>query len=311
MNKLPLTHRPRPALAARIVALLALLLGAAAAPAAPIALAPMYASDVATGRGASATFVQIDSAWRGSTVLWDETARRYGSGAPIGGFGWGTGLWGQADFHTVQQAHMNGLPKVVNAWSETVETINHGNSAYNTAHAADWGLAAPVPFFADAAADADEHNWTAHFEGFLRIATPGEYNFSVLFDDGFFFRLLGADSALEIGRDFLNPRERLGFDHNLLLSPGLYGFELGMWNRLEAGVVDLRWMLPGTTAWTLVPGEHLRPVQNLPPMMSSPATPMAVPLPPTAALVLLGLGLLAASRGLTRRAAAGPADAAA
>ena len=37
--------------------------------AAPITLAPLYDRDVATGGGASATFVQIDSHWRGSSVL--------------------------------------------------------------------------------------------------------------------------------------------------------------------------------------------------------------------------------------------------
>jgi hypothetical protein len=35
----------------------------------PITLAPLYDHDVATGSGASATFVQIDSHWRGSSVL--------------------------------------------------------------------------------------------------------------------------------------------------------------------------------------------------------------------------------------------------
>lgn len=275
----------------------------------PITLAPLYDHDVATGSGASATFVQIDSHWRGSSVLWNETTRSYGSGAPIAHFGWGTGLWGQADFRTAQQAQhtqFNGLPPVVNQWRGVVPTINFGNRLYNDAHSVLWGAAALVPFFYDALADADEHNWTAHFGGFVRVAEAGAYNFSVLFDDGFFFRLLGAGgTAVGIGQDFLNPRDRRGFDHDLLLSPGLYGFELGMWNRAEAGVVDLRWMLPGSTSWTLVPGEHLRPLQQLPPQtLPAAAPPLAVPLPPTAALVLLGLGLLAASCATARHAAA-------
>lgn len=158
-------------------------------------------------------------------------------------------------------------------------TINFGNRLYNDAHSVLWGAAALVPFFYDALADADEHNWTAHFGGFVRVAEAGAYNFSVLFDDGFFFRLLGAGgTAVGIGQDFLNPRDRRGFDHDLLLSPGLYGFELGMWNRAEAGVVDLRWMLPGSTSWTLVPGEHLRPLQQLPPQtLPAAAPPLAVP----------------------------------
>lgn len=260
------------------------LAAALSAPAlASVPIAPQYAGSFDAGAGADASFYQIDSSWHGSTVLWDEATGTYGSGLPIGSYGWGTGLWGQADWQAVQNAAAGtggaGAPTVINAWSGIGGAINYGNALYNSDYSSTWGPATIVPFF-DPASTAPQENWTAHFTGFIRITTPGEYNFGVLNDDGFFLRLTGAGgTSLEIGRDFLNPRERNGFSDTLLLSEGLYGFELGMWNREEAGVVDLRWLEPGSTEWTLVPVTSLLPVS-------------AVPEAPTALLAVLGLAFM-------------------
>jgi hypothetical protein len=60
-----------------------------------------------------------------------------------------------------------------------------------------------------------------------------------------------------MGRDFLNARNRDSFAQNLVLSEGLYQFELGAWDRLEAGFVDLRWKLPGASDFTLIPAQNL------------------------------------------------------
>jgi len=247
---------------------------------AAVVLAPQHGGSFATGTGASATFLQIRGSWQGSTVLWDEDSRSFGTGEPIGSFAWGTGLWGRADFDAVQEAYLTSgcAGFVTNCWTGLAPVINFGNRTYNAAYDASWGSAQPLPD------PIGEENWTAHFTGFIRIAEAGEYNFSVLNDDGFFLRLIGAGGAsLDIGRDFLNPRDRNGFDENLQLSPGLYGFELGMWNRLEAGVVDLRWLRPGSDAWTLVPTEHLLPAGS-------------VPAPGTLALAGATLALLGATR---------------
>lgn len=273
------------------------LLAAGAASAGPVALAPQHAPGMATGGGADARFVQIDPTWRGSTVLWNEDApegQRYANGVPgggystIGSFGWGNGIWGRADFDTV----MAGGAPVLDSWRGRSGEINFGNGCYNASHAGDWGAAKPVPVADNGPcrpADDDLHgNWIAHFEGYIRITEAGEYNFSVLYDDGFFFRLTGEGGrTLEIGQDFLNARDRLGFDEDLALLPGLYGFELGVWNRLQAGVVDLRMSRDGGDTWTLVPAENLLPTS-------------AVPLPPTA--LLLAAGLLPILRTRRRRA---------
>lgn len=267
-------------------------------------LAPQYAGTFAAGSGADAEFHRIQNEWLGSAVLWNEDTRTYGSGVPISTFSWGTGLWGQVDWNAVQQAAAGSTSAatgaIVQSFEGVLPGINQGNSRYNECYSASWGAAALVPFFAPAAplgncdnAEAGEptqQNWTARYSGFIRITDPGEYNFSVLHDDGFFFRLIGAEgSELGIGRDFLNPRERVGFDQNLMLNAGLYGFELGAWNRLGAGVVDLRWTsgCADGCEWTLVPTENL-------------LTASEVPEPPALALALLGLLGMWAARACLR-----------
>ena len=244
-------------------------------------LAPQYEGTFAAGQGADAEFHRIDNSWQASAVLWDEPNRQFGAGVAISSFVWGTGLWGQVDWRAVQQAAAGQPSAATGALVQSFEgvqpTISHANARYNECYSATWGAAALVPFFAPSAplgncdnaeaSDPAQQNWTARYSGFIRITDPGEYNFSVLHDDGFFFRLVGAGgSELGIGRDFLNPRDRVGFDQNLMLSEGLYGFELGAWNRLGAGVVDLRWTAACTAGcdWALVPTGNLLPSSQVP-----------------------------------------------
>ncbi len=166
--------------------------------------------------------------------------------------------------------------------------ISFGDDEYNALYGLTWGEVAVAPLFAPVGPNAGQNNWTSRFAGYIRIAEAGTYNFSVLHDDGFFFRLGGADSTLAIENDFLNPRERVGFDSNLQLDVGLYSFELGAYDRLEAGVVELSWSRDGGD-WTVVPTENL--------LMTSDVTP--VPEPSSWALMfagLLGIGTVAARR---------------
>lgn len=266
------------------LALTGLVIGAVAE---PVSLAPQYSASVATAAGAEASFVQIDGSWQGSTVLWNEATRSYGSGQAIGSFSWGTGLWGRADWHTIQQTVLGtaaaGAPTIVNQWAGQVAAVNHGNALYNELYSQAWGPAELVPFFG--AEVVPQENWASRFAGVIRVEAAGAYDFSVLNDDGFFMRLLGAQGeAVEFGRDFLNPRDRTGLGETLWLTEGLYGFEIGAWNRLEAGVVDLRWIQPGTQEWSLVPVERVVPTR-------------AVSAPGTLGISLLGLLALA---GLAR-----------
>jgi hypothetical protein len=274
------------------IALAALAAGASAS-AAPITLNPLLPSSTTSGTGSNATFIRIDNGWTGSTVLWDEGTAQYGHGQPIGatyGQSWGTGLWGVDDFHAV----LSGSVAPVSYWHGHVSGINFGDDCYNQAWSGDWGMASLPPSFAAGVGCADDNgdpaganeqdNWISYFTGYIRITEADTYNFSVLYDDGFYFNLYGDGATQSIAMDYLNPRDRLGFADDLALSEGLYRFELGAYDRLEAGVVDLRWRRGDETDWSLVPSEHLVSV-------TEPGT-----------LALFGAGLCPLLLGRRRRA---------
>lgn len=278
---------------------------------AAVSLDPTLAGAYEAGTGANASFYRIDGSWTGSRVYWNETTQQYsntpGAGfAPIGTYDngsgpWGTGLWGLADWRAVQNA-ANGVvepnaPTITAQWQGVVSTINQGDTQFagDSNGAQRWGPADPLPtgLFADGLAEQD--NWTAHYTGYIRITDPGEYNFGVLFDDGFFLTIWGADGeSIGISSDFLSSRDRLGFDTDLALGTGLYRFELGVYDRLQVGVANLAWR-QGDDAWLTVPTEHLviDPLLVPPP---SAAPPVAVSTPGTAAVLLAGLTGLAAFR---------------
>lgn len=278
-------------IALRLVPALAAL-GLASAAQATLVLAPLHAGQFAAGGGADASMHRVDAGWSGSRIVWKDPD-------PIGSYAWGTGLWGRDDWQrTIDAAGGHGdadAPTVLDSWHGLVSSINFGNSRYRECHDVRWGSATLLPLFgADSFSGADcgdaeagdpaQHNWVTHFSGYIRVVDADEYNFSVLYDDGFFFRLIGAGGqTLELEKDFLNPRDRKGFDENLALSAGLYAFELGSWNRLGAGVVDLRWLQGGDTEWTPVPTQNLLRTSDVP----EPALP---------ALLALGALLLAVSR---------------
>lgn len=278
---------------AALVAAAGWALATPAAWAAPLTLVPQYSLAASTAEGAAASFYQVDSAWQGSTVLWNEATHSFGSGAAIGSFGWGTGLWGRADWQATQAAAQGaGGPPIIDSWSGWVPTINFGNSAFNQVYGGTLGNASVLPMFD--ASNPNEDNWTSHFMGLFRVTQAGLYNFGVLNDDGFFLRLMGeGGSSVEIGRDFLNDPARNTFGDGLLLSEGLYGFELGEWNRLGVGVVDLRWNRGGNADWDLVPTLHLVPTL---------AAPQAVDEPGSIALAVAALAWLARMRRRSARA---------
>ena len=86
-----------------------------------------------------------------------------------------------------------------------------------------------------------------------------------------------------MSNDYLNPRNRMSFADTLQLGVGLYAFELGAYEHLEAGVVELSWARNGGQ-YTRVPTSHL--------LSGAEVTP--VPEPGTWALLLAGLAAMGA-----------------
>jgi len=209
-----------------------------------ISLAPERAGQYQAGKGVDATFLKVYDTWKQSSVLWNEATQQYGSGVPIGTFGWGTGLWGLADWRTANLAPTSGM--IEGSWSGRVGQIAFGNAEYKSTYDTTWTPVDIAPLFSSGVPLGSQDNWTSSFSGYIRVTEAGTYNFSVLHDDGFYFKLRGANApALELSHDFLNPRDALGFSNNLQLGVGLYSFELGAYDRLQAGVVELSWSRDG------------------------------------------------------------------
>lgn len=276
----------------RIGAALALALTTVAVAQAAVILNPTLPGEYAEGTGVDATFIRIDGSWTGSSVYWNENAQKFkndhpGNGfQPVGSFSWGTGIWGLADWVAI---NTDGSVPIILSWSGLVSTIDHADSEYaDSGYASTWGAIGALPTGLFGSAEPQD-NWTSHYTGYLRITDPGAYNFGVLYDDGFFLRIWGADgSMVEISSDFLSPRERFGFADDLLLATGLYRFELGAYDRLEVGAVNLAWFQDGR--WVTVPTEHLV------------ADPIPISAPATAGLLLAALGALAVVRMKRKRA---------
>lgn len=252
------------------------------------ALAPALPGLYQPGTGVDAQFLKVRDSWKQSSVLWNPVTDELGSGRrPISNYRGGTGLWGLADWTT---AFMSPTARMIeNSWSGRVAEIAFGDQQYLDldAYVADWGAVPLAPLFVSGDKATSQENWAARFIGYIRIVESGLYNFGVLHDDGFFFDLFGADGQASMAHDFLNPPSRMDFDEGLRLDAGLYRFELGAYERLEVGVVELSWSRDGG-AWSRLPSSHLVAADDV----------AAVPEPGTWALLLTGLALLLAT---TRR----------
>lgn len=252
----------------------ALTLLALAAPAHALPLAPQYTGAYGDGDGANSRWVQMAPSWQSTIYPHDE---------------WGDGIWGLAD-HAAVIGLGSGDKQVMRVLDTAVDQIDFGDQAFIDTWGEKWGTPDLAPLFkGNGNGGKSQDNWAVSFWGYIAIPTDGSYNFGVLFDDGFRFTLFGAEEEATIFKDGLNPRDRLGFDHDLLLGKGLYGFQLDAYERLEVGVVQLSWWTPGADKWTVVPTTSL--YTSAPTRVTSPAV-RAVPEPGTPLLLLAGLAAL-------------------
>ncbi|HEY0674765.1 MAG TPA: hypothetical protein VGD25_00990 [Immundisolibacter sp.] len=228
---------------------------------------PLIGGTFLNGTGASSQWTQVQDNWRGTIYGQDPALNK-----------WNTGIWGLADANQVLGLGA-GNPDVVARHNGSAGPIHFADQIYLDTWSATWGAQDLAPVL-DPAPGSYQDNWAVRFTGYISITDPGRYNFGVLYDDGFSFNLFGANGTLSLLKDGLNPRDRLGFDSDLDLLEGLYGFQLTAWERLEAGVVSLDWIRPGGQ-WEPIPRSHLF---------------NSIPAPTTVLLLAPGLAMLAARR---------------
>lgn len=210
------------------------------------------------------TWLWVDDEARFSTQLWLEP----GEDAPreIGSFGWGTGIWATSDLALLKDP---GHPAILGSASGKTG-VNFANQIYND-HVASgayggWGWDLQRPLAGAVTASGQQTNYAGFMSGYLYVPRAGLYDFGAFVDDGFTFMLygLGGESAgfsrgtmagTTSGRDFVQMSDRLG--DGLMLGKGFYALSIDYFNRLEAGVMDLRWLTPGNGDWVSINNDNL------------------------------------------------------
>jgi hypothetical protein len=205
-----------------------------------IPLTPIVSGVFSNGDGVNSHWVQVSNDWEGPSAF----SQAFG------------GISALEDAN-VALGMSSGDTGFLRSTSGAMSNINAGNDIYNQQYAGTWGAASMPPLFNTG--DPNQENYAGHMWGYIAVPTAGEYNFGVLYDDGFAFTIWGANNTfLSMDSNGLSPRQRLGFDTNLAMEAGLYRFDLVGYNRLEAGVLNLGWWYgPTTSDFAIIPQDNL------------------------------------------------------
>ncbi len=237
--------------------------------AATVALDPIFSGTFTNGNGANSHWVQVQNNWQGPSSF----SQQYG----------GISSLEDANVALALTAGNSGYMRNADA---VISNINAGNDSFNQVHGSTWGSANMPPLFNTG--DPNQENYAGHTWGYISVPTAGNYNFGVLYDDGFTFTIRGGNGSQSLSKDGLNNPDRLGFASDLSMQAGLYAFDLVGYNRLESGVLNLGWWYgPTTSDFAILPQANLY-------------TTAPVPIP--AAFWLFGSGLLGLI-GVARRKA--------
>lgn len=254
----------------------------------PVSLQPLSTAGAATGTGLAGNWFKVDDDSRFSTLPYTDAS---GQSGPIASFAWGSGFWSMQDVHNAADGRFGN----VLARASSVSAVSFANPLYNQLAAdgsyGSWSMdhvraLAPIldaPGCPQPAACTQNH--AALFSGYLYIAQAGSFGLGVFADDAFALTLRGTDGTLSLTHDSVvgsSGRDFLSLD-GLLLDAGYYALELGYFNRLDAGVLDLLWKPEGSD-WRSIDSTAL--FADLPQQVPEPGTM------PLSVLALLVVGLM-------------------
>ena len=181
-------------------------------------------------------------------------------------------------------------PAFMRSADAVISNINVGNEMFNDFYGSALGTANLAPLFNPG--DSNQKNFAGHVWGYLSVPTAGNYNFGVLYDDGFEFTIWGANTFQRLSVNGLNYHNQSSFSSDITMQPGLYRYDLVGYNGPEVGVLRLGWNFPGTSDFAVIPQADLYTSgkgASIEGAAYAASIPSAVPVP--AAVWLFGSGL--------------------
>ncbi len=193
-----------------------------------------------------------------------------------------------------------------------LSNINVGNDVFNQRYESTLGAVNLAPLFNTG--DANQENYAGHMWGYLSVPAAGNYNFEMLYDDGFEFTIWGANTFQSLSVDGLAARisgngqdNRVDFASDLAMEAGLYRYDLVGYNGPRVHVLRLGWSGPTTSDFSVIPQAYLYTSGNGASIEAAyaggsvPLPSSVVPVP--AAVWLFGSGLLGLVGVASRRRA--------
>ncbi|MEN6371001.1 MAG: PA14 domain-containing protein [Armatimonadota bacterium] len=123
----------------------------------------------------------------------------------------------------------------------------------------DWGRKAPDPGLITLPDTGNGHDFGVIWSGYIKCETAGAYAFRARYDDGFRLRIADDSNKLKTIIDGWNTGPALVMEGKIdLAGSKWYKIEVSYFEDEDRSYVQLYWMPPGATTWTIVPTNALR-----------------------------------------------------
>lgn len=122
----------------------------------------------------------------------------------------------------------------------------------------DWGRKAPDSSLITLPETGNGHDFGVIWSGYVKCSTAGTYAFRARYDDGFRLRITNDSGNLQTVIDGWNTGPAIGEGQISLNGGKWYKIEIQYFEDEDRSYVQLYWMPPGATTWTIVPTSALR-----------------------------------------------------